>query len=159
MNNRNENNCANACAKKKNTENFTQSVSPLLQDISDNRMIFLDGAMGTMLQNSGLRLGERPEALCITNPDVVEKVHRQYIESGSSIVYANTFGANSHKLEGTGYCTDEIVRAAVTAAKRAATLPARKKTYMSLSISGPSVNCWSLTAHSPLRKPTKSTER
>lgn len=136
MNNRNENNCANACAKKKNTENFTQSVSPLLQDISDNRMIFLDGAMGTMLQNSGLRLGERPEALCITNPDVVEKVHRQYIESGSSIVYANTFGANSHKLEGTGYCTDEIVRAAVTAAKRAASdaSGAEKNIYVALDI-------------------------
>ena len=81
-------------------------------------------------------MGERPEALCITDPDVVENVHRQYIESGSSIIYANTFGANSHKLAGTGYHTDEIIKAAVSAAKKAASGasgPAKNR-YVALDI-------------------------
>ncbi len=81
---------------------------------------FLDGAMGTMLQQSGLKLGERPEALCLSHPEVVEDIHRQYLESGSDMVYANTFGANAHKLAGTGLKTDEVIRAAVRAAKKAA---------------------------------------
>ena len=36
----------------------------------------LDGAMGTMLQKAGLRLGERPETLSITQPETVYGVHR-----------------------------------------------------------------------------------
>ena len=85
-----------------------------------DRFIYLDGAMGTMLQQSGLKLGERPETLCITNPDAVKDVHRQYIKSGSDIIYANTFGANSHKLKGTGYNVDEVITAAIGAAKEVA---------------------------------------
>ena len=81
------------------------------------RFIFLDGAMGTMLQQSGLKLGERPETLCITAPEAVKNVHRQYIESGSDIIYANTFGANAHKLAGTGYNVDEVIAAAIKVAK------------------------------------------
>ncbi|MCI8285387.1 MAG: dihydropteroate synthase [Firmicutes bacterium] len=76
--------------------------------------------MGTMLQAAGLKLGERPEALCITDPDIVANVHRQYIESGSRIIYANTFGANAHKLQSTGYSVSEIIPAAVQAALTAA---------------------------------------
>jgi 5-methyltetrahydrofolate--homocysteine methyltransferase len=88
--------------------------------IKENRIIYLDGAMGTMLQAAGLKMGERPETLCITEPETVENVHRLYVESGSDIIYANTFGANAHKLDGTGYSVSEIIHAAVTAAKRAA---------------------------------------
>ena len=43
----------------------------------ENDLIFLDGAMGTMLQAAGLKIGERPELLCFTAPEVVENVHRQ----------------------------------------------------------------------------------
>ena len=94
--------------------------SEIVNDIFSDQVIFLDGAMGTMLQKSGLKLGERPEVLCITEPDVIEDIHRKYIDSGSNIVYTNTFGANAHKLEGTGYEVTEIITAAVKAAKRAA---------------------------------------
>ncbi|MBR5228906.1 MAG: homocysteine S-methyltransferase family protein [Firmicutes bacterium] len=73
--------------------------------------------MGTMLQQSGLKLGERPETLCITEPDAIKAVHQQYIDSGSNIVYANTFGANAHKLAGTGYGVDEVITAAIKVAK------------------------------------------
>lgn len=81
--------------------------------------IFLDGAMGTMLQASGLKLGERPEVLCITEPETIIDIHKQYINAGSDIVYANTFGGNAHKLEGTGHSVDEVITAAVKVAKKA----------------------------------------
>lgn len=79
---------------------------------------FLDGAMGTMLQQSGLRLGERPELLCLTHPEKIEAVHRAYIESGSEILYTNTFGANRHKLGDTADVA-AVVAAATAAARRA----------------------------------------
>ncbi|MGN0778143.1 MAG: homocysteine S-methyltransferase family protein, partial [Aristaeellaceae bacterium] len=47
-------------------------------------------------------------------------IHRQYIDAGSRIVYANTFGANRLKLAATGYCVQEVVHAAVAAARQAA---------------------------------------
>lgn len=81
--------------------------------------IILDGAMGTMLQKSGLELGERPEILAITHPEKITAVHKMYVDSGSDIVYANTFGANAHKLEGFGYTPEQVITAAVNAAKAA----------------------------------------
>ncbi len=82
--------------------------------------VFLDGAMGTELQAAGLKLGQRPEALCFTNPDIVASVHRRYIEAGSNIIYANTFQANGHKLAGTGYGVRETIHQAVKVARSAA---------------------------------------
>lgn len=82
--------------------------------------LFLDGAMGTMLQQAGLRPGERPELMSLTHPEAVERIHRAYIESGADVVYSNTFGANAHKLAGTGHPVAEVVAASVGCAKRAA---------------------------------------
>ncbi len=90
-----------------------------LNNILKKDFVFLDGAMGTMLQEAGLKLGERPEILCITEPETIVNIHKMYINSGSDIVYTNTFGANAHKLNGTGYSTDEVITAAVNAAKKA----------------------------------------
>lgn len=84
-----------------------------------NRMI-LDGGMGTMLQAAGLGLGERPEIFGMKHPEVVERVQKKYIEAGSQVLYANTFGANAHKLEGTGYTVEEVIAANIATAKRAA---------------------------------------
>ena len=83
------------------------------------RVTLLDGAMGTMLQGAGLRLGERPETLSITAPQVVEGIHRRYVQAGSELVLANTFCANAHKLAGTGYAVEEVVTASVQVALRA----------------------------------------
>ena len=47
--------------------------------LSNDKFIILDGAMGTMLQKSGLKLGGLPEELNFTNPDLIENIHRQYI--------------------------------------------------------------------------------
>ena len=90
-----------------------------IDELLKKDFIFLDGAMGTMLQASGLKLGERPEVLCITEPETIIDIHKQYINAGSDIVYANTFGGNAHKLEGTGHSVDEVVAAAVKVAKKA----------------------------------------
>ena len=56
-----------------------------------NEFICLDGAMGTMLQAMGLKMGEMPEVLNIQKPQWLIDIHRMYIDSGSDIIYANTF--------------------------------------------------------------------
>lgn len=85
----------------------------------ENELIFLDGAMGTMLQQQGLKPGEIPELLAMTDPARLTRIHRQYVEAGAQIVYANTFGANRRKLQKTGYTVSQVVTAAVQAAKKA----------------------------------------
>ncbi len=87
--------------------------------MEDNKITCLDGAMGTMLQKSGLKPGGCPEALCITAPACVTAIHRAYIESGASILYANTFGANRYKLTGSGYTAPQLITAAITCARAA----------------------------------------
>lgn len=62
------------------------------------RILILDGAMGTLLQERGLKAGQSPEELNLTMPDVVASVHREYIAAGADIIIANTFGANRFKL-------------------------------------------------------------
>lgn len=83
-------------------------------------LTILDGAMGTMLQAAGLGLGERPELFGMQHPEIVEKIQRSYVEAGSKVIYANTFGANAHKLAGTGHTVEEVIAANVAAARRAA---------------------------------------
>lgn len=84
------------------------------------KIIFTDGAMGTMLQRSGLNPGENPSLLCITAPEVIEDIHAAYFKAGSHIVYTNTFSASAPKLEDSGYSVDAVVSAAVGCARRAA---------------------------------------
>ena len=81
--------------------------------------ILLDGGMGTMLQAAGLKLGARPEELNITDPALIEGIHRQYAAAGSRIVNANTFGASAHKLAGSAYTLEQIITAGIANCKRA----------------------------------------
>ena len=81
--------------------------------------ILLDGGMGTMLQASGLKLGERPEELNIEDPELITGIHAQYAAAGSRIVNANTFGASPHKLAGSKYTLDEIIAAGIANCKKA----------------------------------------
>lgn len=85
----------------------------------NKQVMLLDGAMGTMLQSAGLKLGDRPETLSITAPDVVETIHRKYVDAGAQMILSNTFCANAHKLKGTGFAVEEVVTASVRAALRA----------------------------------------
>lgn len=80
---------------------------------------FFDGAMGTMLQDSGLKPGELPEEYNITKPNLVKNIHKKYIEAGSNIISTNTFGANDLKLKNSPYSTEEVISAAVNIAKEA----------------------------------------
>ncbi len=81
-----------------------------------------DGAMGTMLQNAGLKPGDCPELLNIDNPEIVQNVHRAYVEAGATIIETNTFGGSRIKLDeyGLGDRIEEINTAAVKNAKIAA---------------------------------------
>ena len=87
---------------------------------SKGKTLLLDGAMGTMLQSFGLKPGQLPELLNIEQPRLIEGVHRAYIEAGSQILYANTFGANPRKLLRSGHTVEEVIFAGVAAARRAA---------------------------------------
>ncbi len=63
-------------------------------------LLIMDGAMGTMLQKSGvLKPGMAPELLNITNKDLLQNIHRQYVNAGAGIIETNTFGANVIKLK------------------------------------------------------------
>ena len=72
-----------------------------------------------MLQKQGIQLGHNPALLCLEQPEAVTAIHRQYVEAGSRILYANTFSANRLKLEGTGHSVEEIVTVAIGCAKDA----------------------------------------
>lgn len=89
------------------------------RELLGKKMLFFDGATGTQLQARGLKPGELPESWNFTHPEIVEAVHRSYLDIGSNIVKSNTFGACSVKLKGTGLDTGEVVTEAVKIAKRA----------------------------------------
>ncbi len=76
--------------------------------------------MGTMLQNAGLPLGQLPETYNLLHPEIVTDIHRQYLQAGARVVLANTFGANAHKLAGSGVVPEEAIAAGVRCAKKAA---------------------------------------
>lgn len=86
----------------------------------ERKFVMLDGAMGTMLQASGLEAGGIPELLNLERPELIESIHRAYIEAGADIIYANTFGANRYKLSGCNKSVSEVIGAAVRIAKKAA---------------------------------------
>lgn len=81
-----------------------------------SRFPVFDGAMGTMLQNRGMRAGETPELLNLTDSGVVRSIHEEYAAAGADVITANTFGANSLKLSGKGNVS-EVVTAAVRLAR------------------------------------------
>ena len=87
--------------------------------MAEDNVILLDGAMGTMLQAAGLPLGAMPEVWNITAPEKVTAVQRQYVQAGSRVLYANTFGANRYKAAGSGYAVSDLVAAGVRAARAA----------------------------------------
>ena len=92
----------------------------MLPDRMRDRVVLLDGAMGTVLQQRGLPPGGQPELLNLTEPELLHSVYRDYIDAGSQVVYANTFGANGLKLAASGHGPREVIAAAVSIAKRAA---------------------------------------
>ena len=119
-------------------DSTTGIVSELIRD----RILLLDGAMGTMIQRLGLDeagvRGERfadhdaskqlknfSDILCLTHPEKITDIHRAYYgEAGSDIVETNTFGASPGRNGRVRSCRndliDEINNAAVACARKAA---------------------------------------
>lgn len=81
------------------------------------RILILDGGMGTMIQ--GFKLTEKDyrgeqfagfpselkgcnDLLCITRPEVIQSIHRQYLEAGADLIATNTFNANAISMEDYG---------------------------------------------------------
>jgi 5-methyltetrahydrofolate--homocysteine methyltransferase len=66
--------------------------------LAEGGPIMADGAMGTMLFSAGLQFGDPPETWNVSQPEVVRRIHRGYLEAGSRIVMTNTFGGNRLRL-------------------------------------------------------------
>lgn len=81
--------------------------------------IIFDGAMGTMLQAAGMKMGEIPEVLSVTSPELLVSIHEKYLNAGADVIYANTFGANRYKLEDCEISLKEIITAGIHNAKTA----------------------------------------
>lgn len=108
----------------------------LLKDTLSRRILILDGAMGTMIQREGLAEADfRPQGhdpgrvmlgcndvLTLTRPDVIERIHRMYIDAGADIIETCSFNANAISMAEYGLQSRvaEINRAAAAVARRAA---------------------------------------
>lgn len=94
---------------------------------SENVIIF-DGAMGTELLNRGYQYDLPLEYANIVRPDLVEKIHEDYINAGAKCIETNTFGANEYKLRiyGVENEIEKINRQGVRIARKAA----REKAYV-----------------------------
>jgi methionine synthase I (cobalamin-dependent) len=66
--------------------------------LAEGGPILADGAMGTMLFANGLQFGDPPEVWNLTQPEVVRRIHRGYLDAGSRIIMTNTFGGNRLRL-------------------------------------------------------------
>lgn len=68
------------------------------QALNLGRPLLLDGAMGTMLQASGLPVGMSPEQYCMESPQVLRGIHKAYLDAGADLLTTCTFGGNPFKL-------------------------------------------------------------
>ncbi len=100
----------------------TGKKSRLLHELAE-RILFFDGGTGSLLQAAGLKPGELPETWNIRRPEVIVKLHRDYLDAGCDIINTNTFGANRLKFnENTEFSLREIIEAAVRNAREAVAL-------------------------------------
>jgi 5-methyltetrahydrofolate--homocysteine methyltransferase len=81
--------------------------------------VMADGAMGTMLFQNGLQFGDPPEVWNLTQPEVIRRIQRGYLEAGSQIIMTNTFGGNRLRLalHGLSARVDELNRTAAILAR------------------------------------------
>lgn len=114
-----------------------------MQQLINERILVLDGAMGTMIQQYNLSeadfRGERfkdlpgllkgnNDMLCLTRPDVIEEIHRKYLEVGADIIETNTFNATAVSMADyhmQAYCREINLAAARLARKIADEYTAR----------------------------------
>ncbi len=91
-------------------------------DYMKDHFLFLDGGMGTLLQEAGLQPGELPERWNVSHPEEIIKIQQSYFDAGSNLVLSNTFGANGLKF------ADEELETVIFAAVRNAREAASRST-------------------------------
>ena len=93
-----------------------------LSKLLSKQVVLADGAMGTMLYQSGVYINACFDELNLSNPKLVTKIHKQYVEAGVDFIETNTFGSNEVKLAKYGLAeqTEKINKAGVELAKKAA---------------------------------------
>ncbi|HYE99700.1 MAG TPA: homocysteine S-methyltransferase family protein, partial [Planctomycetota bacterium] len=104
--------------------------SKILRDVLAEKILVIDGAMGTMIQQrklgpadfGGADLEGCNENLVLTRPDVIREIHAAYFQAGADMVETDTFGATPLVLAEYGLQAkcDAINQAAVRLAKEAA---------------------------------------
>ncbi|MEG0309815.1 MAG: homocysteine S-methyltransferase family protein [Eubacterium sp.] len=99
-----------------------------LDKILNDKRLYLDGAMGSLLQSKLEDIGPIPEVLNITHPEILQEIHQSYVNAGANIISTCTFGANHYKLKKCDYTQEEIITAAVKNARAA------NPDYVALSI-------------------------
>ena len=108
----------------------------LIEKMTSDGTVVLDGAWGTQLQALGLETGACPDAWNLEQPEKVKQVAAAYVEAGSDIILTNTFGSNSFMLgrHGLEDKADEINAAGVKLSLQAAA--GRAKVFASMGSSG-----------------------
>ncbi|MGU8418456.1 homocysteine S-methyltransferase family protein [Clostridium perfringens] len=85
-----------------------------------NGVIIADGAMGTRIMELGVNLKETPsELLNIKKPELIEKIHREYIDAGADLILSNTFMCNIINAKRNNYNLEEVIESGLHIAKRA----------------------------------------
>lgn len=105
-----------------------------IREILGRRILFFDGGMGTMLQKYGMKAGELPELLNITDPQLVCRIHDEYLAAGADIITTNTFGANPLKSDEMGASVDMIIAAAVGNARKSVNKAGGKERFVAFDI-------------------------
>ena len=110
-------------------------MKSLLERLGAGEVLIGDGAWGTLLMTRGLKAGEAPEALNLSQPGTLEEIARLYLEAGADLITTNSFGGSPARLRryGLDAQTEAINRAAVEAVRRVA----GGRAYVSASV-GPS---------------------
>lgn len=90
-----------------------------IRELLGKKLLFFDGGMGTMLQKNGMKGGEIPELLNVTDPELIKRIHCEYLNAGANVITTNTFGANPLKSDEIGAAVDVIIAAAIGNARRA----------------------------------------
>ena len=98
------------------------SLKKISEVVKEGRLLFSDGAWGTLLQKKGMKTGECPELWCLEKPDEVFDIAESYINAGSDMIQTNTLGGTKFKLEHYGLADKvaEINEAAVKISRKAA---------------------------------------
>jgi len=122
-------------------------VKPFLEALAEGPLLF-DGAMGSLLYERGVFLTHCYDELNLSRPELIRRIHREYLDAGAEILETNTFGANRLALARHGHSAkvEAINRAGVDLARELADDLA----YVAGSV-GPSGVKWAIAADAERR--------